>query len=258
MSRSRTPSSSRRLADNVLLLGMTSAFFAWIPTAAAEPAQSDSRPAAEKVDVDKIKERYWARGDESELGVVQNRLYSKERKFEFSLHGGIVTTDPFLSVKNFGGSVGYHFNEYLSAHFVAWKDFVEPSTALITFENTIGATTNNNRPDSYFGVEGSASVLYGKLSLVGKSIIYFDLHLTGGLGRTSTESGDYLTPSVGIGQQVYLSKSLSLKIDYRLMYYREQIVEKVIPTKLGQAVGERDNWTNSVTFGIGYLWDPIK
>ena len=37
---------------------------------------------------------------------------------------------------------------------------------------------------------------HGKLSLIGKSIIYYDLHLLGGVGQTSTEAGTYRTEQV--------------------------------------------------------------
>jgi outer membrane beta-barrel protein len=208
---------------------------------------------AEKVNVDTIKERYWARGESSELGVVQNRLYSKERKFELGTFGGVISTDPFLSVKNTGATLGYHFSEYLALHAVGWKSFVGPSTALTTFEQTIQATTNFNAPRSFFGLEGMASILYGKLSLVGKSIIYYDFHFTAGMGATWTESGTYATPNFGVGQQIYLSKAASLRVDYRLMHYREKIIEKVITPKLGQVVGERANWSNVVTVGVDFL-----
>jgi len=214
--------------------------------------------AAEEVNVDTIKEKYWAKGEQAEMGVVQNRLYSKARKFEVGFYGGIISSDPFLTVKNAGASVGFHFSEYLGLNFIAWKSYSSPSTALQTFEETIGATTNNNKPQGFYGAEGAASILYGKLSLVGRKIIYYDFHLLGGVGQTQTESGNYITPFAGLGQQTYLSSFFSLRIDYRLMRYEETIIEKVITPKLGKPVGNRINWSNSITVGITLLWGPGK
>lgn len=208
---------------------------------------------AETVDVEGIKEKYWARGDESELGVVQNRLYTKERKFQLGAFGGILNSDPFLSVRSIGASFGFHFSEYLAVQLQGWKSFASPSSALKTFESTRGATTNTNNPKGYFGAEGALSLVYGKLSLFGQRILYYDLHLLGGLGASVTETGTYLTPHLGLGQQIYLSRSLALRLDYRLMAYGEDIKEKVIPTKIGQVVGHRTNWTNAVTLGVTYL-----
>ena len=216
----------------------------------AGAASSDEN---EKVHVDAIKERYWARGDDSELGVVQNRIYTKAGKLEFGAFMGFISSDPFLSVQSFGGSVGWHLSEYLGLRVLGWQTRVSPSSALLTFQETRGATTNTNEPKSFLGAEAAGSVLYGKLSLLGKQIIYYDFHLLGGGGVTRTESGSYATPLIGLGQQIYLSKAVSFVVDYRLMAYHENILEKVIPTKLGQVVDERVNWTSALTLGVSIL-----
>src|SRR4051812_44581774 len=91
---------------------------------------------AEQVNVDSIKEKYWARGNETEVGVVQNRTYSKRGKFEFTLLGGVLYSDPFLTVQTLGGAIGYHLSEYVSAHLFAFNHFTNPSSALTTFQDT--------------------------------------------------------------------------------------------------------------------------
>ncbi len=217
------------------------------------PVTGDGMGDAERVNVDRIKEKYWARGDESEIGVVQNRLYSKSRKIELGLFGGLLSSDPFLSVAAIGASAGFHFNEYLAVHAFAWKDAVSRSTALEVLEKG-GKKANTNPPKVFYGAEASASLLYGKLSVVGKAIIYYDFHLLGGAGITSTESGSYLTPFIGIGQQVYLNQSLSLRVDYRHMRYTEDIKEKEITPLLGTVVGQRTNFTGAVTLGLTILF----
>ena len=96
---------------------------------------SNSAPAkGEKLQVDNLKEKYWAKGDESELKVVQNRTYTKAHKFELGVFGGWTTTDPFLSVQNIGGSVGFHISEYFAIEAVGWKSFVSNSAALDTLQ----------------------------------------------------------------------------------------------------------------------------
>jgi outer membrane beta-barrel protein len=227
------------------------------PSPEAAPSAADAKAASasdesEKVNVENIKEKYWARGDESELGVVQNRLYSKQQKWELGVFGGFLTSDPFLAVKSAGASVGFHFSEVWGLHVMGWKAFSSPSSALDALREG-GKEANTNPPGWYAGSEVSASILYGKLSLLGKKIIYYDLHLLGGAGVTNTESGTYLTPSLGLGQQIYINKFTSLKLDYRLMYYNETIHEKYITAKLGQEAGQRANWTNSITLGISFL-----
>jgi outer membrane beta-barrel protein len=241
-----------------LLIGLLG-FTLSIPISSAEeingPVKETSSPEAdgEQVNVQGIKERYWARGNEAELGVVQNRTYSKTHKLELGLLGGIAFSDPFLTVKYLGGDLGYHLSEFVSLHLLAWQYTVSPSNALLTFQAAQGATTNTNYPSLFFGTELDASIIYGKLSVLGKSIIYYDLHLLGGVGATKTETGTYVTPSLGIGQRFYLSKVTSLRIDYRLQYYNENLIEKQITTKLGQPVGARDNFNNTITLGLSFM-----
>src|ERR1700745_433410 len=118
---------------SVLALQLSLAATAWSAEQPAEPAQPQTQaPAAEpsgaqRMNTESIKEKYWARGDESEIGVVQNRLYEKEHRWEFSLLGGIANTDPMLTVWTLGSRVGYHFSEYFSLHLIGWKAFSSPS-----------------------------------------------------------------------------------------------------------------------------------
>ena len=227
--------------------------------AAALGAEEAAKPAPtpdeeEKGNVEGIKEKYWARGEQTQMGVVQNRAYSKEKKFQFALLTGVTFSDPFLMVEQVGFSFGYHFNEYVSLHVMGWKYFAQDSSAATYFKQELGGIPNTNIPDYYLGGEVSGSILYGKLSLIGKAIIYYDMHLLGGCGGTKTESGAYVTPHVGLGQQVYVTRWLSIAVDYRLQYYRENILEKAIPTSLGQVRGTRDNWNNTINLGVNFLW----
>ena len=223
---------------------------------AAQSAVAAEEKPEERVNVESIKEKYWAQGEQKELSVVQNRKYTKDNKFELAAFGGLIFSDPFLSVKMAGASFGYHINEYFAVHALGWRHFVNPSNALQTFESTRGATTNTNKPRAYYGAEVTGSLLYGKLSLIGRKILHYDFHLLGGAGITNTETGNYVTPHAGVGQQVYLTDAVSLRLDYRLMAYRENIEEKVIPTKIGQVVGQRWNWTNVITLGVTFMFGP--
>ena len=222
----------------------------------------DQGGKAERVNVENIKQKYWARGEESELGVVQNRLYSKEHKIELSGFYGFLGSDPFLNTSAVGGSIGFHLSEYLSLSVMGWKSYANPSSAFEGFTQNlqaakgVPAVPDTNFPKSYYGGEVGWNLLYGKLSVLGKAIIYYDLHLLGGLGVTSTESGNNLTPHIGLGQQVFLSKLISLRVDYRLMRYNETLINKANGSNtLGD---NRVNWTNAITVGVSLLFGFSK
>jgi len=240
------------------------------PAAPSAGAATDDTTNAERVDTENIKQKYWARGDESEMGVVQNRTYSKAHKFEFQILGGMINSDPFVSTQNLGARLGYHFNEYFSAHILAWKSWARASATqnnlLSSGESLsqIGTALNTDYASAYYGGEIQASLLYGKLSLLGAAIIHYDLHLLGGLGATATESGTDFTQHIGVGQQFYVSKSTSIIIDYRLMHYNNLLINKTDPTSpandyLGAIAGSNtSSWSNVFTIGFGILFGGPK
>lgn len=207
----------------------------------------------QKINVDSLQQKYWDRGEETELRVVQNRLFPKAGRLEMGAFGGIVSTDPFLSVKNLGATLGYHLNEMWGFFGLYWKDFSNSSSALVALETQSGRSTNTNPPHSFMGLEVAASPIYGKLSFFGTSIIHYDLHLLGGLGISKTETGNYVTPLMGIGQEIFINKRLALRLDYRLTRYEEDIKEKIDPASLGKFVKKRVNYSDVITVGFSFL-----
>lgn len=213
-------------------------------------AQTKPKRADERVDVEKLKRQYWR--EEGEVDVVQNRIYQKSRRFELGVNGGVFINDPFLSNQSLGGTAGYHFNEYLSLHVLMSKIFSRNSDAVDYLEKSTGATANTNPPSWFFGGEAAWSFVYGKLSLVGNSILYFDMHLLGGAGRISTLSGDNFMVHTGLGQQIWLSNDVALRIDYRLMRYNETVT-KNSRAQTDTGVGSRVNWTHNFVLGVSFF-----
>lgn len=230
--------------------------------APAKPAPATAKgSAAEEADVAKIREKYWARGNETEMGVVQNRLYPKKQRFELGLGFGNLSGDPFLSVLRYGVSLGYHFNEFISLHGMYWGMSVKPSSALTELENQSGYTANTNNPQNFIGGEARASILYGKLSLVGSAILYFDSFFSLGAGLMKTETGSNITFTGGIGQQIHITRTFSLNVDYKVAYYNERILGKVnSKTGLGNLnkdYGTRANFSSVVTVSISIFLNPF-
>lgn len=230
------------------------------PTLArAQAIATPSAPAqqvggSEEVNVDSMKEKYWSNSDTTEVSVVQNRNFSKARKFQLGAFGNYTLSDPFLNIFGVGGNLGFYFTEYLGVEARYSKIMASPSIALKTFEQFRGATTNTNLPLTETSLDFHASFLYGKLSLLGFAIIYYDLDLVALIGMTKTESGTNLSPGGGLTQRFFLSKYFGLRTDYRLTRYNETIIEKEIPTKKGQPVGTRTNWSHSFVLGVDFLF----
>ncbi len=204
--------------------------------------------------IDNLKKKYWEKGDDSSLRVVQNRLYSKAKRFEIGAYVGTISTDPFLNVRCFGGLLGYFFSDEFGVNFIYWKNIVSDSSALATLRQQTGLVTNTNEPDSFYGGEFTYSPIYGKLSLSGKLIVYYDFHVLIGLGVTKTETGSPLTPELGLGQQTYLARKTALRLDYRMTYYKENIKEKVNVATKGLVIGSRNTFNDVITLGITQLF----
>ncbi len=220
---------------------------------AADPSGEPLPTGPEEVDIENIKQRYWARGKAEQMGVVQNRIYTKERKFELGLAYGGVAGDPLLEIRTLNLSVGYHFSEVYSLHFEYGKAFVDPSSALKTMPQ-FSLNPDTNAPRSFFGTEARASFLYGKLNLLGRKILYLDAYFCGGLGVAVTESGSNGLISFGVGQKIQLSHGVALNIAYKGYWYDETLLSKVS----GLRVENRSNLSHAVLLGVSVTLDPLS
>lgn len=243
----------RKVLAPLLLLQAACLLVTFAAWAGPSENQAPETGTADAKDLEQIRNRYWAQGSENEMGVVQNRTYTKQGKVETWLMGGLVASDPFLSIKSLGLSVGYHFNEQYSMSAFGFRDWVSPSSALETLEGG-GKKANTNPPRGTVGGQFKASLLYGKLSLLGRKILYYDMHTGLGAHATSTETGTYLGPVFSIGQSVYINRRMAFRVDYQLNVYSENIIEKEKTLALGQVMGSRTNFSNSIQIGLSLLW----
>ncbi len=214
----------------------------------------------EEVQIEKVRERYWQQGKETEIGVVQNRLFSKNKKFELSLDVGTLSSDPFLNVYVLSGELGFYFSEYFSLHAMGMKLAPTYSSAYYTLQNQTGATANTNNPLAFYGGELRASLLYGKLSLIETSILYFEGFLSGGAGVIQTYSGNDFSGLIGIGEGIHVNQFLSFNISYLMMVYNETVLAQSpsvisgVSYSTGQAISNRTNWSGIVRVGFSFFF----
>ena len=214
-------------------------FFSALLTLALIPAPASSAaPTEQKKNV--------------QIRVVQEAPLTKAHKFELGAYYGFIGTDPFLTVTNYGAQLGFHFSESLFLNAMTWRHRSQSSAALDTLENNLGTSANTNNPLSYTGGELGFGLAFGKLNLLGKKIIYYDMYLLTGGGITATENGRYTTGTAGIGQHIFLSSSpnLAIKVDFRQALYRETIIEKHVLSELGKTLFSRWNSSSIITVGF--------
>jgi hypothetical protein len=80
------------------------------------------------------------------------------------------------------------------------------------------------------------------------------MHLLAGGGVFNTENGYFGSASGGVGQQFFVTQWLSLSVDYRMMWYRERIIERTVTSQIGQEIGQRDNFNHTINLGVNFLW----
>lgn len=192
---------------------------------------SDSDEAGtlpERIDVQSMKRRYWTVGNEDLMDVVQNRLYTKKGRMETVLRYGFWSDDPFVDQKTIALSVGYHVNEFFSVHGFYGSISSSNSGAFSQAQAALRQAGTSlldpvvNPGKSVMGAEARGSLIYGKLSILGKSIVYYDLNVALGLSQHAAKVGSSIGYFAGFGQQFYLNRTVFVTVDYRLLFHTDK------------------------------------
>jgi outer membrane beta-barrel protein len=234
----------------LLLTVMFSTFTsgAYAQTATPTPGATRANTRAEKLNLEQIQNKYLGNAS-NEIQVVQNRKYTKAGKLEIGLLGGWVSADPFLNINAYGAFIGYHFSESIGVRALYWKESSSNTSGYTEVQTQDGIVVNTSAPKSLVGGEFQFTPVYGKVSLLGSSIVYYDLSLFAGVGRQQTESFgqtfNAITPIVGIGQQFFFGKIFSVGVDYRILHYSETVIDgQPASSTYGKSTGTRDDFSH--------------
>lgn len=194
---------------------------------AAGPAKSD-----DKVDISDIENKYWAPKD-TDFSVVQNRTYTKEKKYSFSLLYGPLINETFSEGKSFAMTMNYFYSERNGIQFTFEHVDSHDSSATRGFIDQ-GGGPNYGRVNTYYGIGYNFVPFYAKMSVLGKRIIYFDMAFTPNLGLTKY---DQLTNSLGnsgktsltygfdISQMFFLDRWFALRVDLKQRWFKEEVLK---------------------------------
>jgi outer membrane beta-barrel protein len=123
----------------------------------------------------------------SDLKVVQKRLYTQEDRLEMGAHLGLlpfdlITVTPYLFVNG-----TYHFSESaaVEGRLGGGYGFETPFYKALEVDGTV--------PEAYrylasFDADFQWTPVYGKVALLGKTILHSDLYLSAGAGITMEQS----------------------------------------------------------------------
>jgi len=194
--------------------------------------KGESAPAnPDKVDISDIENKYWAPKD-TDFSVVQNRTYTKEKRYSLSAQVGPLTNDQYAE----GVALAFTGNYFLSERYGVQLSFIGGDFSnREVVDNFIsqGGRPNYGQINNTMAAGFSWVPFYAKMSVLGQKIIYFDMAFTPTLGATnytqfvSTGNKEDTAPTLGldITQYFFFSKNFAVRFDYRNIWFAEKVLQ---------------------------------
>lgn len=216
-------------------------------TAAEERAQFASGQTGDKVgarDEDLILIEEEGR-KKKVIKTIQRKNFLKLGRFELSPHAAFVANDPFLNRYIVGTGLGYHWTEIFATevNFDFAPDFGsgdwKPLTDQLVTENSVSPDISKLTLSTSLTFQYSP--IYGKVAVVGRNIILFDVYGAFGMGATrtkddlealqavgderaqSTEFQTHPTTNFGGGLRIIFGENVAARIEGRSLVYIETV-----------------------------------
>jgi outer membrane immunogenic protein len=205
-------------------------------------------------DNDALVERARAMDPHNSMDIVQQRLVDRNLRFEFGIGGGLVGGgDSFYDSETLNANLDFHINPHWSLGLRYARYYNQlTSEGQQTFNYAQSGVPGFQVPDLAFPVESGLAVvnwypIYGKLGFV-SSVAHFDLYLTAGYGKTSTQDAyyglNYLsdTWTAGGGVGIWWTNHITSRLEVRYQTYQDQV-----------SSGMRREDTATATASVGFL-----
>ncbi len=233
------------------------------PTSAS---QSTANQSSDQLNMGSLEKKYWSAKD-TDFSVVENRKYTKAKKFALSMLVGPIINDPYNTGYNYEMKLNYYFSERYGVEFFDDKADLRDSQTTTDFYNQY----NHIRPDfnrdmNFVGVGFNWVPFYAKMSVLGMKIIYLDMQFTPFIGiETYKQLEDAAVKSpiknsfaygFDIVQYFYFSKHFAIQADLQNRYFQQDIVSygNVLNPSDPPGVLERSNTGNTTNFLMGVTY----
>lgn len=238
-----------------------------------DSAQRDHQQVPDHIDLKKLEEAYWSSKDDN-YSVIQNRTFTKTNKFFVSANYGPLINDPYAKARMSGIRIGYFFNEEMGLEYSFSRfDSVQNDTVTAYETQFGGAKPDYNLPLSSQSLCALYTPFYAKMALSNRSIMYFDMGLTAGIGFShyevqkvnkdgagnKTQANQALqSPHIEIGfvQQLFISRSLALRFDIKNTFYRQNTKQYEIAIgapESSRTESSRNSNDTTMTAGITFF-----
>lgn len=231
-------------------------------------AQNETK-TSDKIDLQKLEDKYWSAKD-SEYGVIQNRTFSKSKKYFASLTYGPLINDPFAKAKATGFMLGYFLNEDFGIELCNLSYGSAQNDTVTAYETQFGgAKPDYNLVKSAKTLSLSYTPFYAKMAFMNIGIVYFDMGFNLGIGQTdyeiqkvnkdgagvksqANEMQSSTSYEIGFIQQLYINRNVAFRLDIKNTYYQQSTKQYEIG--IGQPESARSTSSksaNDTTIGIG-------
>lgn len=181
----------------------------------------------------------------SGVDVVQNRLFLKKNRHEFSFAGGFIFDNDWLRYELAEFRYNFHLRETFAIE-LAYAYAIHQEKSIIRDLRNIPCPWNLNNPPVFPGTGETVidcgvnldpapdpyehifaanvvwAPVYGKFALFSNKIYHFDLFLLAGAGYYKTQSSGYFGFNIGAGMKTYLNEALALRLDFKNFTVREE------------------------------------
>jgi hypothetical protein len=227
-------------------------------TKKAAPAPTSSGDS-DKLDISDLEQKYWAPKD-TDFSVVQNRIYTKEKRFAVTLGLGPVVNDPYNEGLNYALQVNYYRNEREGFEFTYIGSQLKDSNATNVFRTALsggGVSPDFNRAAHYYGIGYNWVPFYAKMSFLNRRILYLDLQITPHIGysvyeqqlqnQSGKEKGS-LTYGVDITQYFFLHRNYAVRFNLHNRWSNQEYL------KYTDGIKVRDDLEHVTMFIVGFTY----
>jgi outer membrane beta-barrel protein len=226
----------------------------------ASPAWSQKSTSTEsdRVDLKQLEETYWSAKD-TDFNVVQNRTYSKAKRFFLSGTYGPLVNDPYSYARLMNLSLGYYTSERWGFEIANESGQLTNNQSTDVFINNNSFAPNFNRFQSYTSLNVIIVPFYAKMSFFDRKILYFDMQFAAGLGTLTYEqqrnsnAKPETKSAVGfnfdITQQIFFSNNFAVRFDIKNKWSKQEQVS----FQSGVKVKDLTNQDTSMLLGLTYF-----
>ena len=163
----------------------------------------------------------------TDVAVIQKRFLPKTKRFEFAASAIENLNNPFFNALGVAARIAYYIRERYAVELIG--AFASTSSRQVTddlLHNRQISTDNVVTSKGFYALAFKWNPVYGKITLLNKSIVPFDLNFNVGLGITPLQNNSSApTLHLGTSQVFAWTKSMAFRWDIIWNMYQASITD---------------------------------